>query len=240
MAKISNRILEKIEKEDIKPIGKWSFVLKNSILWTLFVLNIIFGSVGFALSIYLFESSDILNLVLSVNDFLELLILAIPTIWLILTILFVVVGYLNFRYTDRGYKISFLKLLLINISTIILLGIGIHSLGVPKNVNKLLAERIPSYSELTDPRYKVWSRPEQGYLSGSISSLEENDKLILKSFNNTVWRIDVSSAVVRRAVNLVKGEKIKVRGNTVGEGLFKASEILPWEGRGRKMQEIYQ
>jgi hypothetical protein len=239
MARISKEILEKIAKEEIRPVGKWSFVLKNSFLWSLFVLNILFGSVGFALSIYLFESSDVLNLVLSVNDFVEVLILAIPTIWVILTILFVVVGYLNFRYTDRGYKISFVKLLLINISIIILLGLGIHSLGVPRYVNRLLADRIPSYSELTDPRYKVWSRPEEGYLSGTISSIEENDILIIEGFDNNVWSIDISLAEVRRAVSLVKGEKIKVRGNTVEDGLFRASEILPWEGRGRKMQEIY-
>ncbi|HCC67912.1 TPA: hypothetical protein DEP90_01705 [Patescibacteria group bacterium] len=242
MARISREILEKIEKEDIKPIGRWSFVLRNYILWTLFVLNILFGSIGFALTIFLFDSSDAFELILSVNDLFEVLILAIPMVWVVLTILFVVIAYLNFRYTDKGYKLSFVKLVITNTLMIMVLGYGIYSMGLPRYINGILAERIPEYARIVDPRYRVWDRPEQGYLAGEIVSLKESlegEYIMIIDLNGEQWSVNITDAQIRRAVSLRKGEKIKAYGNMFEDNTFKASDVLPWEGRGRRMQEIY-
>ncbi len=236
MGKISKEILQKIEKENIKPIGKWSFVLKNSFLWTLFGLNILFGSLGFAISIYLFESSDILNLILSVNDFMQVLVLAIPTVWILLTVAFLIVSYLNFRYTERGYSLSLPKIFLINITAILLLGGILHILGVSERLNTVFSESISSYSQSIDPRYKVWSNPEGGYLAGEIVLVNEESVEIM-DLEGRKWIVETSNARVRRSVNLIRGEKIKIVGNVLEEGNFEAFEILPWEGKGRNMQE---
>ena len=109
MAKISKKILEKIKKEDIKPIGRLSFILKDSFILILFFLNILFGSIGLAICIYLFRVSDIFDLILSVNDFIQILIISIPIIWVLITLLFIFVSYLNFRYSKGGYRFSFIK-----------------------------------------------------------------------------------------------------------------------------------
>lgn len=236
MGKISNEILKKIEKENIKPIGKWSFVLKNSFLWTLFGLNILFGSLGFAISLYLFESSDILNLILSVNDFMQVLVLAIPTVWILLTLAFLIVSYLNFRYTERGYSLSLSKIFLINIIAILLIGGVLHILGVSERLNTIFSESISSYNQSIDPRYKIWNNPEGGYLAGNIVSIGDESIEIVDLEGNR-WVVGTSNARVRRAVGLVEGEKIKMVGNVLEEGGFEASEILPWEGKGRNMQE---
>lgn len=236
MGKISKKVLEKIEKENIKPIGKWSFVLKNSFLWSLFGLNILFGSVGFAISIYLFESTDVFNLILSVNDLLEAILLAIPLIWVILTLLFVVVSYLNFRYTPRGYMFSLRKIFVINTFAILLLGGMLHLLGVSERLNRVFSESFTKYDITVDPRYKIWSNPEIGYLAGTILSVSDMS-IEIEDLDGNLWSVDTSQARVRRAVGLIKGEKIKILGNVVDENTFQALEVLPWEGRGRNMQE---
>ena len=236
MGKISKKVLEKIEKENIKPIGRWSFVLKNSFLWTLFGLNILFGSVGLAISIYLFESSDILNLILSVNDFLGVLVFAIPTVWVLLTVIFLVVAYLNFRYTERGYTLSFKNILLINTLAILILGSILHLSGVSERLNRVFSESFSNYDLTLDPRYKIWSSPETGYLAGTILSVDE-ERIEIEDLDGDIWNIDISEAKVRRAVGLIEGEKIKIVGNELDTNTFEALEILPWEGRGRYMQE---
>ncbi len=236
MGKISKKVLEKIEKENIKPIGRWSFVLKNSFLWTLFGLNILFGSVGFAISIYLFESTDVFDLILSVNDLLEAAILAIPTIWILLTILFLLVAYLNFRYTDRGYIFSFRKIFVINTLAILILGGILHLSGVSERLNRVFSESFSTYDITLDPRYKIWSSPETGYLAGTILSVKE-ESIEIEDLDSNIWSVDTSDAKVRRAVGLIKGEKIKIVGNVLDESTFQALEILPWEGKGRNMQE---
>ena len=47
MGKISKNVIEKIKKKEIKPIPKWQFLLKDSFLRILSVVNIVFGSIGF-------------------------------------------------------------------------------------------------------------------------------------------------------------------------------------------------
>jgi hypothetical protein len=241
MGKISSEILKKIERESIKPISRWSFVLKNSFLWTLFGLNILFGSVGLAISIYLFEMSDIFNLILSVNDFVEVLILAIPVIWIVLTVIFLIVGYLNFRYTERGYALTLPKILMINILAILILGVLLHSSNASEKLNSVFSESIPTYNKIVDPRYKVWSRPDQGYLAGTVISSDEQGKekdnsIQMLDLDSKTWDVDISDAKVRRAVQLNTGEQIKVVGNVVEESTFRASDVLPWEGKGKGMQ----
>ncbi len=238
MGRISKEILEKIEKENIKPIGKWSFVLKESFIWVLFVLNVIFGSIGFAITSYLFESSDILNLILSVNDFLEVLILSIPIVWVLLTVIFILVGYINLRYTKGGYRYSIGKIFLINILCILVLGVFLRNIGVSEKLNNLFSENFPSYQQSVDPRYSVWSRPAEGYIAGEILSVQ--DSIVeIKDLDGNIWNIDISQAYVRGAVSLKVGEKIKSRGSVGDNNVFNALDVLPWEGRGRHLQQNY-
>lgn len=239
MRKISKEVLEKIEKESIKPIGKWSFVLKESFIWVLFVLNVIFGSIGFAITSYLFESSDILNLILSVNDFLQILVLSIPIIWVLLTVIFVFVGYVNLRYTKSGYRYSIGKIFLINILCILVLGVFLRSIGVSEELNNLFSENFPSYQQSVDPRYSVWSRPQEGYIAGEILSIQ-GDTVEITDLDGDIWSIDISNANVRGAVNLKVGEKIKSRGSIGDNNVFNALDILPWEGRGRYLQQNHR
>jgi len=239
MARISKQILEKIERDSIKPVGKWSFILKDSFIWFLFVLNIFIGSVGFAISIYLFELSDVLNLILSINDLIGVFILAIPVVWLILTVIFIFVGYLNLKYTKEGYRYPIFKIFLINTLLIIILGTVLSRIGISERLNTFFSDSIPSYQERIDPRYKVWNRPEEGYIAGDIVYID--DKVIsLKDLDGNTWSIDYSNAFVRGMVNLDIGERVKVRGGVDKEGSFNATDILPWEGRGRRMQQNYQ
>lgn len=239
MAKISNEILKRIERENIKPIGRWSFILKDSFIWFLFALNILFGSIGFAISIYLFELSDVLNLILSVNDLIQLFILAIPVIWVLLTLIFIFVGYINFKYTNGGYKYSVFKIFLTNILLVIILGIALDRIGISEKLNTFFANNIQSYQENTDPRYTVWNRPTEGYLAGDILFIKSEEILSIKDLEGKEWSVDYSEAYVRSSVRLDIGVRVKIRGSIEDGGTFRATDILPWDGRGRHMQQKY-
>lgn len=239
MAKISKKVLEKIKKEDIKPIGKLSFILKDSFILILFFLNILFGSIGLAISIYLFRMSDIFDLILSVNDFIQILIISIPVIWVLITLLFIFVSYLNFRYSKGGYRFSFIKIFLINLLIILVLGISIDSFGLSERLNRVFSNNIPMYQVSVDPRYEVWNRPEEGYLAGEIREINVGG-ILIEDLSGNSWNIDISDANIRRMVNMQKGEKIKIRGSVVDNNTFKALDILPWEGRRNNMQQNHR
>lgn len=239
MAKISKKILEKIKKEDIKPIGRLSFILKDSFILILFFLNILFGSIGLAICIYLFRVSDIFDLILSVNDFIQILIISIPIIWVLITLLFIFVSYLNFRYSKGGYRFSFIKIFLINLLIIFVLGISIDTVGLSQRLNTVFSSNFPMYQESVDPRYQVWDRPQEGYIAGEITEIEE-DSIAIKDLSGVSWDIDITNANIRRMVNMQEGEKIKIRGSVGDNNTFKAVDILPWEGRRNNLQQNHR
>jgi len=82
MEKVGKKVLEKIRKEDIKPIPKWHFMLKNSFIWGLFIVNLLLGAIGFAVVIYLLVNNDATwDFSLTKNIF-QWILLAIPFVCL--------------------------------------------------------------------------------------------------------------------------------------------------------------
>ncbi len=239
MGKISKKVLEKIKKEDIKPIGKLSFVLKDSFVLFLFILNIIFGSIGLAISLYLFRVSDIFDLILSVNDFIQILIISIPIIWILITLLFLFVSYLNFKYSKGGYRFSFVKIFFINLLIIFVLGVSIDTIGLSERLNRVFSTSIPMYQQSVDPRYQVWNRPEEGYLAGEILKINVGD-ILIEDLSGNSWNVDISDANIRRVVDIQINEKVKIRGRIGENNTFIATDILPWEGRRNNMQQNHR
>lgn len=236
MGKVSKDVLAKIKKTGIKPIPKWQFMLKNSFVWGLFVVNLILGAIGFAAVIYLLVNNDaVWDFSLTTNIF-QWILLAIPLAWIALTLFFLFVAYYNFKNTEDGYRTSVWSKLLINIGIAVLLGLILYTSGFSARMNRLLSDSIPFYSHTLDMREEVWMRPEEGLLSGDILSV--NEKVIqLKDLEGNEWSIGYEDATVKYRVVLDVGERIKILGNVLSEKVFEASEIRPWSGPGRGMQE---
>ena len=238
MGKVSKNILERIKKGSIKPIPKWHFMLKNSFIWGLFVVNLLLGAIGFAVVIYLLANNDaVWDFSLTANV-LQWILLTVPIVWISLTLFFLFVAYYNFKNTEDGYRASVGSKLLINIGVAVLLGLALYTSGFSARLNRLFSDTIPLYSQTFDMREKVWMRPEEGYLSGDIVSVDEDEKVVrLKDLNGEEWSVKYVNAVVRYRVILDVGERVKVMGNAVSKEVFEALEIRPWGGQGRGMQE---
>jgi hypothetical protein len=64
---LEKRILDKIKKENIKPLPRWFFILKNSFFLSIFGISIFMGSLSFSIIFYIF--SDNLSYILEKYDF---------------------------------------------------------------------------------------------------------------------------------------------------------------------------
>lgn len=236
MKDISKRVLEKIEKENLKPIPRWHFVLKSSFMWILFVVNLVLGVVGMAIIIYLFASNDAITDVSLVSNFWERIIFIVPIIWILLTALFVWIAYYNFKHTEGGYRFTAFKIFSLNILITLVLGFVVYISGSAGCINNLLSRHIPYYSSTLDTRTMVWMRPEEGYLAGDIQKVDIF-QLELRDLNGDVWVVDFTGADVKPVVVLEEGERVKLIGEATTDSIFVASEIRPWGGMGRGMQE---
>ncbi len=239
MGEISKEVLKKIKKEEIKPVSRLSFLLKNSFLWTLFGISIIFGSIGFSIVLFMLERTDISTYLSSVNSPIKLILISIPLLWVFLTVLSLILGYINFRNTQRGYRFEFIKVFLLNILSVILLGSLLHLVGGSLVFNTLFERNIPFYTQVADSRYAVWNRPEEGFLAGKIVRIEKvGESMLVLSLDDDEYTVLYEQARIRPLANIEIGEIIKIRGKLVEENSFEAFDIMPWDGRGRHMQEI--
>ncbi len=164
------------------------------------------------------------------------IILSIPILWVILTIISLVLGYINIISTKDGYKFEFFKIFAVNIFFTIVFGSLLYFSGASSLLNNFLSENVHTYNQIADPRYTVWNNIENGQIAGEIISIDtKNKSFSLKDLSGEVRSIDFSNARVRTFVDLVEGSRVKVRGSFDGN-IFEASDVLPWEGRGRNMQ----
>ena len=238
MEEVSKNTLQQIKKENIKPIPKWQFLLKDSLVWGLFAINLILGSIGFAISLYILGSNDVLLDTSLVKNAWEWIILSIPIAWILLTILFVFIAYYNFKHTKEGYRFTVVKIFLMNIVVSIVLGVVMNGFGLSQKLNTIFSDNIPFYNHTMDLRSEVWMRPESGYLAGSIVDINSDTKILkIEDLKGKIWDIQYQDATVKGRVVLELGEEIKIVGNAVSDNVFEASEIRPWVGNGRQMQE---
>lgn len=79
-------------------------------------------------------------------------------------------------------------------------------------------------------------RPEEGYLAGYIQKVDVF-QLELRDLNGNVWVVDFTGADVKPVVVLKEGERVKLVGEATTDKIFVASEIRPWGGMGKGMQE---
>ena len=238
MEKVTKNTLQKIKKENIKPIPKWQFLLKDSLVWGLFVLNLILGSIGFAISLYIFGNNDVILDSSLVSNVWEWIILSIPLAWILLTVLFLFIAYYNFKHTKDGYRFNVVKIFIINIVVSVVLGVVINGLGLSQKLNTIFSDHIPFYNHTMDLRSDIWMRPESGYLAGTIVDINSDTKILkIEDLKGKIWDIQYQDATVKGRVVLELGEEIKIVGNAVTDNVVEASEIRPWVGNGRQMQE---
>ena len=239
MGKMSKSVIEKIKKSDIKPIPRWQFLLKDSFLWILSIINIVLGSIGFSIIIYLIRNNDMVSDIKLANTFFEWIIFSLPILWILLTIFFLVISFYYFKNTEGGYRFNAAKILVLSIAISILFGFVFYTSGVAEKLNDIFGRNVPYYKHTMDVRNAMWSRADEGFLGGTILSVNSQKRsLLLEDFKGVQWSIHYDGAFVRGRLVLAVGEGIKILGEKEGESTFTAKEIRPLVGRGmRRMQE---
>ena len=103
MSEISKKIIEEIHERNVKHRPKWYFLIKNLSVWVMLVAAIFLG----ALSMSIEES--VLEKGIGVGGFFGsgsfyLIFHGVSLLWILCTVLFVVLAFLNLRLTREGYR----------------------------------------------------------------------------------------------------------------------------------------
>jgi hypothetical protein len=226
MSKLSENILSNIKKEHILPIPKWQFLLKSSFIWTLFVGNIILGSIATAIMLFQSSTQDLADF----HHFWDYFYL-VPYFWVIILGISLYAAIHNFQHTDEGYRLKSSWILGGSIVVSVLLGTLLFSNGHAGRINQFLSNTVPYYSQFADMRKVMWSQPENGRISGKILTINGAEFVLeIKDNNGNNWIVSYKDATIKAAVQLSIGEEIKMLGTVSGNNFFTATEIRPWNG----------
>lgn len=231
MTDISKNTLEKIKKKNVRPIPKHYFLLKRSVLWSLFGLSILLGSIASGIAVFMlthFEWDLYHHLGHSLIGFV---LLVFPYFWLIFLLGFSIFAYIFFRRTDRGYRHKTFWIVLQSIIFSIIGGTILTTTGLPERLETSFQENIPFYRGLEDHKRKVWMSPGQGLLAGKIFSVSSQESIQLEDLKGMIWNVHIGNAKWRGRLSPSENLKIKIIGHMKGDGQFVANEIRPWKGK---------
>jgi hypothetical protein len=212
---ISDTTLKLIKKKHLKPIPRWEFIVKNWTLWTGLILCLLLLVLGFALSIF----GVVDNII-------------VPYLWLFIAIIFFVLSYLLFQKTKHAYHFPRWQVIIVMTALAFIFGTAFFKVGLARRLDSSLENRLPLYRDVVPMKLQTWSRPDQGYLSGTITKIIDDSNFEIIDFSGKTWHISGSNIIVKGRLTLKIGTEIKLVGSQSSKDTFTVSEIRPW-GSGR-------
>lgn len=227
MSQLAKSIIGKIKKKQIKPTPKWIFLFKRSVIWSLFGLSVLFGSM--AISIILFEMRDMDYAVYKEmgNSLTGFVLLALPYFWLVLLAGFLALACYHFRHTKSGYHHNMFAIVGLSLVTSIILGAGLYTTGISENLENIF-RKIPNYERLHFGKRILWNNTEGGFLAGTIIHMGDGRIILLQDLKEESWRVDIQKAKMRREFEMKQGVRIRLIGTATGNYEFKAFRVAPW------------
>lgn len=231
MSNLSKKILHEIDEKKIEPKEKWFFVVKKYIWYFLLAFVVIFCSIVFALTLVRFFSIDFDLMDKFARGKFMFIVLSMPYFWFFIIGAMILLAYYFYRHTEFGYKKSNVFVVIGILIVFVLTGGIIFFTGISDTLEEKMAKN-KIYQKLDYSVNRLWSSPEDGFLAGTILERKSNKMIILSDLNSKVWEIDLSNAVLKKNVNLMKGDRVKLLGEIVSKDKFHAFEVRLWVGCG--------
>lgn len=229
----SKNILDKIKQEKVKTIPKYVFILKYILIWCFLFISIFIWALSLSISLEYLINADwsLLNKIWIIKIFT----IFMPFFWLFFLILASIFSYYNFIHTEKWYKFTFIKILLVNIFLSLLLWIilyfsWIHNYIEWKIENNSQKYRTIFVNDKVTRMIRVWQNEEKWLLIWIIKEVDTN-KIIFKDSNDKEWNIILNENTItdiKHKVNIIVWEKIKIIWVKLDNINFKAKEIRPF------------
>ncbi|MBK8567540.1 MAG: hypothetical protein IPN76_30545 [Saprospiraceae bacterium] len=232
--KSSEKLIETIKQQDIRPMPGWYYFLKNGLLWASFGFAVLLGAMAFSVILFAIQQADFNVLGHLSHSKMEMFLGLLPFLWIGVLLLFTAVAFYSIRNSERGYKFTLAKQIGFSALLSILLGTLFFIGGGGRRLEQAFATNVSLYESIQERKVKIWSMPESGYLSGKITEVA-GDHFTLEDFKGKSWEIQYGDTTfIAPIVQMEVGETIKLIGKMADDTVFKANEIRPWGGPGQR------
>lgn len=240
MTDLSKKTFQIIEKNKINPYPKSYFFFRRSVIWTLFLVSVLFGSVASGIAIYQLKQTEWELLKYFSHDLYRYMFIAIPYFWILFLSGFTGFIYYYFRRLGKGYRYNSIIVIISSLILSVTGGTILNESVIPLRLELLLERNFTFYESVEKRKQEVWTSPDEGLLAGVIIDNISTQQIKIKDFHGIEWLIDVSEATFRGRIRPEENLKIKLIGLLTGNRQFKAVEIRLWEGQGKMRRALKQ
>ncbi|MBI5133953.1 MAG: hypothetical protein HZA81_01005 [Candidatus Taylorbacteria bacterium] len=226
---LQKQILERIQKERVRPTPRGYFKARDYVMWFLLGVSVAALSVGFGMIIFMVKGADLalfekLGLTAS-----EKVAYSIPFFWILSSLALAGIAFINFRNTRHGYRTSGRQFALISALIALTLGSIAYALNLTEFVDRVASKSIPVYNAVVPLNTNLWLDPERGLLSGHVRNKESDKDFMLRDSSGELWRVTGRGIAMPEGFSFSSGDRIKIIGTKTSDAEFKAIEIRPWE-----------
>jgi hypothetical protein len=236
MSEFTRNVIEKIKRDGIEPDPGWKFAAKRSLLWIGIALAVGIGSLSLSMAAFSLFAIDRNPFTLAPERLFSFAFFrSLPFLWIGLAGTFFALVVFEFRNTRHGYRH---RIALVAVVSGIIIAAGAYFLsawGADEQTERMFQDRFPAYAKMAEKREILWSRPEDGFLSGTITGIA-SEAVSLTDRGGKRWEILIGrKTIVRPLVQLEEGSEVKIIGKKRADHLFEAEDIRPWERPGNRM-----
>lgn len=224
-----DNIIDSIKKAECRP--RWHFVLRNGIFWFFGVVTTLVGGVAIATSIFVMVNRETLPLKMVSGQSTAFLAI-VPYIWIGLVVLFVTLGEISLRHTDKGYKYSLVKVLLAHVGVSLVLGLAFFAVKIGYHADQVASKTIPSYRAVAQQEIYNWFDPEAGFLVGAIIDRGGDQEFVLQDPEAKVWQVVLIANHKPSQRTTLNVDRVRMVGYVQGDNVFHACRIAPFVLRG--------
>lgn len=228
MSTISDKVLDKIKQEHLKPKPRWQFRLRVGGQWLGFALFALLGIAAITLLMHFWSENPLFY---GSRFGFGMLLGRMPLLLLLLGLIGALIAVLDFKNTGRGYRFSLVKLGLALAALILLAGWMLNYLGLAQRLDYAF-KAAPYYQDRQSYMMQVWQRPEEGLISGEILEIRSQQDFILVDLEGKRWQVDATDALWHHNLSAAAGLDVRMIGQA-RDDFFRASDVMPWMGTGK-------
>ena len=232
---LAKRVLERIDSERLAPRPRWEFIAKSYFFWTLGALAVVLGALAVAATLFEITNVDWRLSVATHSSPLSFFLATAPFFWVIALALFILIGYVNVRRTNHGYRYSLTIIALGAVLTSLALGSGLYTAGLGRAIEEVIGDHPPFYRPILFAERSWWLAPEKGLLGGQIVSATPGDAFfVIHDFTGRTWEVDGSDLHTPDLETIARGGIVRIVGLPVSatSSAFHACFVFPWETHG--------
>ena len=153
-------------------------------------------------------------------------LMSLPYVWVVLIAVFFLVAFSVVSRSKKGYSYSVIRIITWLLLTTLPLSVAFYGSGIGRSLHWYMTEHYSSYYHLVNGNEQDWSEPKDGRLGGKVISYDKITKvMILKSFHNDLWSINMKNAKVDSDTLFKPGNYVKILGVQTTTAGFTAHSV---------------